>query len=377
MTLTVNPLKISAVFSWKIRRHAKMRKRFRLLFHATDFQSLMYPGFNFCRILGMFPYKINALTFETSKPHYVLSTVVTCICCVLIPIFIHDIVISKTIDFGDASRNFEMVGFYIFSGFVVIATHVLSGPRMRLFQTILEITFSLKLPSETYQKLSGLIHIKDILGTILMVVQVCLYFSKSHIVQSTYPNVLILLFTMYLSILKLQMEMQHINCVCVLKACFERLNDYLVHMKKIVEHDKQHAPRLICRTQKNQFLLLELRTLKKQHLIISNTVQMLNIIFSIQILITIVITYSDITFELYSYVVRWQDGISISLDWQFVDVLLASMTLYIMKIALLVWACETGKNQAQEVGTTIHDILNNTSDKQIKHEVKKTRFIFF
>jgi len=146
-------------------------------------------------------------------------------------------------------------------------------------------------------------------------------------------------------------------------------------MQETVVNDKQYTPRLICRMQKNQFLLLELRTLKKQHLIISNTVQMLNIIFSIQILATIIITFSETTFELYSYIVRWQDGISISLDWQFLDVFLASMIFYIVRITLLVWACETGKNQAQEIGTTIHDVLNNTSDKQIKHEVIKTNFI--
>jgi len=165
------------------------------------------------------------------------------------------------------------------------------------------------------------------------------------------------------------------NCVCVLKACFKRLNDYLVRMQKIVVNDEIYAPRLIYHSQKNQFLL-ELRTLKKQHLIISNTVQMLNVIFSIQLLASIANSLFDITFELYSYVVRWQDGLSISLDWQFFDALLASMSLYVMRIMLLIWICETGKNQAQEISTTIHDVLNNTSDKQIKHEVIRMYYIY-
>jgi len=193
--------------------------------------------------------------------------------------------------------------------------------------------------------------------------------------ELTFTNVLIILHTIYVSVLKFQMDMQYVNCVCVLKACFKRLNDYLIHMKKIVINDKLYTPRLICHSQKNQFLLLELRTLKKQHLIISNTVQKLNIIFSVQLLATIVNSFFEITFELYSYIVRWQDGIFISLNWHFLDALLASMSLYVMKITLLVWTCETGKNQAQEIGITIHDVLNNTSDKQIKHEVIKTYYI--
>jgi len=361
------------MFSFKIQKHVKMQKKWRL-FHATDFQSLMYPCFSSCCILGIFPYKINTFTFEASKPRYILSTVITCISCVLTLTFIYDIVISKTIDFEDVTRNFEMAVFYVLSSFIVIITHVLSGPRMRLLQTILEI--SSKLPCDSFQKLSKLIHVKDILGSILIGIQICIYFSKTHMFELTCTNVLIVLYTTYLSVLKFQMDMQYVNCVCVLKACFKRLNDYLIHMQKIVINDELYVPRLICHSQKNQFLLLELKILKKQHLIISNTVQKLNIIFSIQLLATIINSFFEITFELYSYIVRWQDGIFISLDWHFLDALLASMSLYIMRITLLVWACETSKNQAQQIGTTIHDVLNNTSDKQIKHEVIKTYYIY-
>jgi len=39
-----------------------------------------------------------------------------------------------------------------------------------------------------------------------------------------------------------------------------------------------------------------------------------------------------------------------------------------MKIALIVWACETGKNQAMDIRTTIH-VFNSINDKEIKCEV--------
>jgi len=39
-----------------------------------------------------------------------------------------------------------------------------------------------------------------------------------------------------------------------------------------------------------------------------------------------------------------------------------------------VWACETGKNEAIKIGTTIHDILNSIRDVQIKDEVVKKNF---
>lgn len=50
------------------------------------------------------------------------------------------------------------------------------------------------------------------------------------------------------------------------------------------------------------------------------------------------------------------------------------MIFLVIKMALIVWACETGKNQAQEIRTTIHGVLNRTSDGQIKDEVIKVQF---
>ncbi|XP_011705600.1 PREDICTED: putative gustatory receptor 28b [Wasmannia auropunctata] len=138
----------------------------------------------------------------------------------------------------------------------------------------------------------------------------------------------------------------------------------------VINDIKPRVSRLIWHMQRNQFLLLQLKTLKKQHLIVSETVQTLNTIFSLQLLATIVLFYFEITFELYAYIVRWKDGVLINLEWQFFDVLLASMMFYIMKVTLLVLACETGKNQAQEIGTTIHDVLNSISDEQIKDELQ-------
>ncbi|KYN14861.1 Putative gustatory receptor 28b [Trachymyrmex cornetzi] len=162
--------------------------------------------------------------------------------------------------------------------------------------------------------------------------------------------------------------MLYINCVCVLKASFKRIDENVAHLQKIVV--KPRVPTLICQTQRNQFLLIELKILKKQHLMISDAVQMLNVIFSLQLLATILLTFCVITFEIYSYAVRWQNGILINIDIQFIFTLFTSIGHYIIKMTLLVWACETSKNQAQEIITTVHDLLNSTNDEQIKNELQ-------
>ncbi|XP_018351455.1 PREDICTED: putative gustatory receptor 28b [Trachymyrmex septentrionalis] len=140
----------------------------------------------------------------------------------------------------------------------------------------------------------------------------------------------------------------------------------MAYLQKLVV--KPCVPRLIYHIQRNQLFLIQLKILQKQHLMINDTVQKLNLIFSLQLHATIVMTFSGIIFEVYYHTVRWQNGIHITFDMHFFHVLL-SITFYILKIILTVWACETGKNQAQEINTIIHDVLNSTSNAQIKNEL--------
>jgi len=333
------------------------------LFHATDFQSLMYPSFVFCGILGIFPYKINASIFETSRQRYILPTLLICIVCISEIIIFHTI-IAKTTNFESLIRTLEFISILTSGGFIAFITYVLSGPRMRVLQALLEI--SSRLPPESYQKLSKWIHLKDILGTFFLIIQGSVFCYRAR----EYLGICMLV--MYINLLVFQMDMQYMNCVCVLKACFKRINDYLIHMQKTVVNGESYTLRLIYHTQKNKFLLQELKILKKQHLIISNTVQKINLIFSLQLLSTITLTFIEITFELYFHLINWQDGLSIILDDEIRDIFfLLTLGYDLLKLILIIWACETGKNQAFKIGTTIHDVLNRTSNKQIKEEVGK------
>ncbi|XP_028046982.2 uncharacterized protein LOC105830571 [Monomorium pharaonis] len=332
------------------------------LCHATNFHSLMYPCFIYCRILGIFPNKLNASTFEISKSHYVLSTIVIYICCVINLSLVNNI-ISKTY-LEEIIKNLNFFIFHIFNNLIVIITHILSRPRMRLLQTILEI--SVIIPQKSYQKLSRLIHIKDLLGIIFKHWHLYLFFSKILESQITYSVVLLAMIVTYFNLMVFQTNMLYINCVCVLKACFKSVNDTLTHMQKLVMNDRKS---FTYHMQRNQFLPIKLKMLKKKHLAVSNAVQMLNKIFSLQLLATIAIIFFGIIFMLYMYIVNWKDGIYIRFNENFLDLLLSTVAYNIILILLLVWACETSKNQAKEIGIIIHDLLNSTNDEKIKHEV--------
>ncbi|XP_071563959.1 uncharacterized protein [Temnothorax nylanderi] len=345
------------------RANAKMWKRWRL-FHATDFESLMYPSFTFCYILGIFPYKINASIFEISKPRYILSTVVMCVCFIglLSSLYLMDICgIPKS---KGVPRTLERNCYYILSGFIAVVTYILSGPRMRLLQTIMEISW--KLPPESYQKLSRLIHAKDILGSfLLLIIVVPMYFMMNfHIVFK--------IFLTYVILMIFHIDMLYMNCVCTLKACFKQISDNLEHLQDYMTNDEvYHLSWMHCK-QRSSFLLIKLKALKKQHQMISNAVQIMNMIFSLQLLATIILTFIEITFHLYFHLLYWQKGISmINVDDSIYKVFLMTyVPYYFIKIMLIVWACESTKNQALQIGTTIHDVFNSIGDNEIKNELQ-------
>jgi len=237
---------------------------------------------------------------------------------------------------------------------------------MRLLQTISDI--SLRLPQKSYQKLSKLIHTKDIFGFFFHFwLALTLYFSYND------KNVFGLydIFRVFINLLGFQIDMLYINCVCVLKACFKEINNNLENLRELMMNNL----RQIYHEQRHPFLLIKLKALKKQHLMISDTVQMLNIIFSLHLLATIALSFKQIIFYVYSNVIQWQNG-KISLNQEEIDntYFISLLIYYFTRLTLIVWACETGKNEAIKIGTIIHDVLNSIRDVQIKDEVVKNNF---
>ena len=332
------------------------------LLRATNFESLMYPCFTFCRILGILPYKINALTIETCKTYRILSIIVICLFCV------YELLLFYDINFGnDIIKNIpiklERNCYYFLNGFTTIVTFILCGPRMRLLQTIREI--SLRLPQKSYQNLSKLIHTKDIFGFFYIIVQLSIFAYKFQYAVSYY------IFTTYIHLLVFQMDMLHMNCVCVLKACFQQINDSLNYLRKHMTNGEPHFLSKTYHKQTNPFVLMQLKVLMKQHLVISDTVQMLIMNFSLQFLSTIIMAFIEITFNLYYYLVQVQKDVFVDdqIKQVFNEVFVTAVMYETVKIVLIVWACQSGKNQILEINTTVRDMYNSTSNKDVKYEV--------
>ncbi|XP_011880414.1 PREDICTED: uncharacterized protein LOC105568944 isoform X2 [Vollenhovia emeryi] len=353
---------ISVLINLKKRVNSKMQKRWQL-FYATDFQSLMYPCFTLCRIVGTFPYNVTNSIFEISKPLYILSIIITSALCVLhlktLYLFNCFILFTK---FENITASLHISTYCILAGLTAIVTLILTRPRMRLLQTIMQI--SSRLSPESHQKLSRLIHTKDIFGSFWLTCAVFRYYYNIN------ANILDMIFLIYTDLLIFTMDMLYINCVCILKACYKDINNSLLHIQESIIN-KELSVTISHYEQNNSILIMKIKSLQKQYLIINKTVQKLNIIFSLQLLATIVDGFIELVFGLYYYfdVIQWYDKVMNS-NKQITNMFLTGTTYHITKIMFFVWACETGKNQAQKIRTTIHDVLNSSRDEQIKNELQ-------
>ncbi|KYQ56198.1 Putative gustatory receptor 28b, partial [Trachymyrmex zeteki] len=324
-----------------------------------DFQSLMYPNFTISKILGIFPYKIKASSFEISKPRYILCTIILCVICVYELIMLYKLNLSGKVRINVhilISSNLT----FLYGLLLTVISCILSCPRMHLLQTISDI--SSRLPQQSYQKLSKLIHAKDIFGFFFHFWATSMYipyFEIPDLYFQGFGRILV-------SLLAFQMDMLYINCVCVIKACFKEINDNMENLRELVMNN---IPRWIYHEQRHPFLLIKLKALKKQHLMISDTVQMLNMIFSLHLLASIAVSFKQIIFYLYFNVIQWQNGISLNRDRIYNAYFISFLIYYFIRLILIVWACETGKNEAIKISIIIHDVLNSTRDVQIKNEL--------
>ncbi|XP_018053562.1 PREDICTED: putative gustatory receptor 28b [Atta colombica] len=342
----------------------KVRKKWRP-FRATDFESLLYPCFIFCTIFGLFPYKNNGSTLELSKVGYIVSSIIVAAAGIWGLMVLFEVNIAGDIKFSGVPGALQCNCYYILGGVIAVITYIMTKKRILLLQSMLEV--SSKLPPELYRKMSKMVHAKDIIGFLFVLIQ--LY---NCIDSKTYGDFFLKTMSFYLTMLVFQMDMLYMDCVYVLKACFTQLNDNLLSLRELVVSDEPHLLRRIYHEQRNPYLLMELKALKKRHLMVSDTVHLLNTVFSMQILTTIVMTFAEITFGLYFYIVTWQGQKEVvDLDKQiWFKYYITSVTYYSLKIVLIVWACDTGRDQAMQIGTTVHDVLISTSDKQIKDELQ-------
>ncbi|XP_033232092.1 putative gustatory receptor 2a [Belonocnema kinseyi] len=251
--------------------------------------------------------------------------------------------------------------YLLFGGFVMIFTYVFHTPRMIFLQNIMVV--SSNIPAESFNRIAKFVHAKDLLGFIFLIV---------HLPNAYAPEIhtsLRVMTYLYITMVVYLADMQYINCVFVIKICFESVDKTLKSLEKTMVNEEPHLLRRNYHEQNNELLLMKLRNLQKHHHQVSDVLKKLNSTYGLHAVATVIMTFSEITFILYFFILKLLDQHSNVQEqiWDFN--LLLTMMFYILKLILIVWVCEKGKTQAKQIGSTVHDVLLNTFDLKIKEEL--------
>ncbi|THK32951.1 putative gustatory receptor 28b [Diachasma alloeum] len=340
----------------------KVEKKWEL-FRASNYLSLMGPCFELLRIHGLFPYKYNNKgVIVSSKYGWIYATLISVLCIIVNAVVLYMMDISKSLAFDSVPGTLQGNCYMLLAEWIAIVSYILSSKRMRLLRDIASVSASLSALS--FRQLSKIIHAKDIMGFLFLMAQATnLYSSKLDLTLSKVIN-------MYATLVVFLMDMLYADCVLVIGECFKNINEKLLTLKTNMEKDEPHLLRRVYHEKRNPMILMEIRGIKSQHNDVSELVHSLNQTFSLQLVATVTLTFAEVTFSLYFYILQRLGKSGINLEKQiWYSYFSTSVTYYTLKLAAIVWACEISKDQAVKTGIIVHEVLIDTVDKQVKEEL--------
>lgn len=330
------------------------------IFNATDFNSLMFPCFFICGIIGYFPYKWKRPVYLFSKTRFVISIFI-----LLLSIFIwfnlfYQLNFTNIIKKNTAEVIHENM-YALLVGIGIITMHILSGTRLYMIQNLLKISFILS--EKDFNDLARRIHKKDILGFLYILIHLPNCFKSN--IHVTLRNVTHL----YILLINFSVDMFYINCVWVLKVCFKKLNKSIHELKKFQFDNDPRVETIVHHEQKNSLLLIKLKRLEEKHLEISDVVELVNDTFMIHIIVLVITTFTTITFNLYFFLLKIYSPETENIKFWFMPNIAPAFYFFI-KFAMIIWICESTTNEAKKIKWTLYDTFNDTTDPMVRREVR-------
>ncbi|XP_043597515.1 uncharacterized protein LOC122574234 isoform X2 [Bombus pyrosoma] len=336
------------------RRSVKKCKSWSLYFGS--YISLISPTASINRFMGFLPCKLESSKLVYSKSYSVFSTISIIIYLTCVFFSLYEInVVSKNLLTVAAKLHVNLI--LCCGSMIFIINYVKSRPMIRVMNRVSNV--SRILPSEIFCEVATRILIKDTLFLMPLVSYIphIIYFYRNYIFGYiswyTFFGVIVL-------------TSLYTNNVYVLNVCFKYINNSLAKVKEILVNDEPHLLRRVYHMQKNTMLLTKLRTLKQQHLEMSEVVQLLNNTCSMQIEAMFTIMFIDITFNMYHYLVLFNE-VGKMRSFSFAPIF---AILYIVHIIITVSIVEITRSQMAKIGSSVHRILVHTFDDQVTTELE-------
>jgi len=116
--------------------------------------------------------------------------------------------------------------------------------------------------------------------------------------------------------------------------------------------------------------LIKLRELQLKYHEVSKAITDLNSAFMLQVVSTVLMTFAEVTFGLYFFLLHSQGRKSIDLDKQvWINYFITSVTYHFLKFSIIVWICHETKNESLVTGIVVHDIILRCDSDQLETEV--------
>ncbi|XP_034938559.1 putative gustatory receptor 28b [Chelonus insularis] len=333
-------------------------------FRATNFLSLMWPCLILWKIHGVFPYKFKTPTsIIISKPVYIFSIIIIIFYLITYSSIMYHMDVTGELDYDSVPAILQANSYLSFGFWIIITAFFQRKTRTDFLEKLAKE--SVKIPAKKYRQLSRLIHLKDLIGILFV------YAHFPNIFSSSYPLIGFKAFGVYTTIIVYLVNALYTNCVLIIHTHFQIINEKLIKLKFHIENDECHLLRRIYHVRKNPLILMEIKKIIKEHNDVCNLVLQLNCTFSLQMIAIVTLTFAEITFSLYFYILKTVGFKDINLEKQiWYSYFITSVTYYSGYIITAVGVCEHAKDEADKTGIIVHEILNNTIDKQIAEELQ-------
>lgn len=331
------------------------------LFRATDFSSFMAPAFFLCKLFGAHPYKRTGSGLRMSKIGNMYNLLMFGLVLIIIPLQCYD----ANIDYYHDSLPSKLQSncYLIFTLFILVFIYFFRFSRLKVLRSLEKISETV--PEQSFRRMSMYIHAKDICCFLFMAGQI--FMSKRNTLIRTIERS----FSVYEVVLVYLLDSMYLNCVLVIYFCFKMLNRRLKTIKTKIVLENRHLLRRVYHEQNNDMILAELNDIQELYKKISDFVQKFNSTFGLQMLASFTLSFIEITFSLYFYLL-YKAGIkNINLEKQiWYNYFTISIFYYSLKIFAIVCVCQCVKDEANQTVIVLHEASMKITNENIKEEVQ-------
>nr|XP_033335998.1 uncharacterized protein LOC117226105 [Megalopta genalis] len=179
------------------------------------------------------------------------------------------------------------------------------------------------------------------------------------------------LINLYLAMSSSTVTFFYLSYVCILGACFKKLNKNLIQLNgPLSGRHKELTEKQLSRRQ-SIMLLMKVKYYEEVHEEISDAVEYLNTMFRTINIVSATVTFAVVTFDLYNTIAQWYVSDNVTTTRDRMSQVFEGLTYVVLrfgKFCIVVWVCETAANYAAEIITTIHDCVSHCADDTIKRE---------